>query len=115
MKNKQSPDKESAMVSRTCGIVEKINEHFLLEIVHNHPRKGPQTGYYLCREVPADFGTVAYEVEKEDGLTVYTVEIDEERGHHHCDCQGFRSVKHRKACKHVESLLALRKAGRLNA
>jgi hypothetical protein len=68
--------------------------------------------YWLSR-LPSDFGA-AFRLEKfapaADEPAAYDVLLAEGDGHHSCECQGFLRWGH---CKHLESLAALRKAGRI--
>jgi hypothetical protein len=86
----------------------------VLAITHHFPRKGPQTVNYFLTMLGSDFGTAAFELEKIDPRPGeeerYHTLLSEADGHHLCDCQGHAKWHH---CKHVESLLALRKAGKL--
>jgi hypothetical protein len=69
-----------------------------------------ETGYYLF-PLAADFGK-AFRLEKigADGGETYHVNIDAERST--CECPGFLRWKH---CKHLQRLLALQQAGRLDS
>jgi len=96
---------------RKIGIVERHGSHALLEIVESNS-KSSRAEYYLCDELKADWGTAAYRLEKIDG-TVYDVLLDDNTGHHTCDCPGHVQHGHRTRCKHVAGLLALRQAGQL--
>jgi len=71
---------------------------------------GAETFSYWLKPLAADFGT-SFEVRKllADGGDVYHVHIDEQ-GHHSCTCKGGTYCGH---CKHLEAVLALRKAGKL--
>jgi hypothetical protein len=73
-------------------------------------RVGSTWDDYCVRPLPADFGA-AYEVEKifnPDGA-VYHVHLSDD-GAATCECKGHLRWGH---CKHGESILALRKAGKL--
>lgn len=103
------PAKQATL--RKIGVVERHGKHSLLEIVESN-RKTAKAEYYLCEEFQPSWGTVAYRLEKFDG-TQYDVLIDDESGHHACDCPGHIQHGHRTRCRHVAGLLALRAAGKL--
>ncbi len=71
-------------------------------------------GYFLHR-IPADFGLAfrfePFAEQKRNGSEEYDVNIDLERGHHSCTCKGNTYCGH---CKHVESILALIKSGKID-
>ena len=98
-------------VNRTCAVLACNGDAFLLEILQQFPRS-QKADYYIVDPIPADFGTAAFRLEKEDG-TAYSVLLDTEGGRHVCDCPGAHACKHVAACKHVLALLALHQAGRL--
>lgn len=70
-------------------------------------------GYFLHR-LPADFGLAfrfePFAEQKRNGSEDYDVNIDLARGYHSCTCKGNTYCGH---CKHVESVLALIKAGKI--
>jgi hypothetical protein len=70
-------------------------------------------GYFLHR-LPADFGLAfrfePFAEQKRNGSEDYDVNIDLARGYHSCSCKGNTYCGH---CKHVESALALIKAGKI--
>jgi hypothetical protein len=96
---------------RKIGVVERHGPHALLEIVEGTPKRS-KAEYYLCDEIPHDWGTAAYRLEKLDG-TVYDVLLDEQTERHSCDCLGGIQHGHQTRCKHVAGLLALRQSGKL--
>jgi hypothetical protein len=84
----------------------------LLRITERKGNKEVIDEYFIDR-IPADFGT-AYLMEKRDHRPAGE---DESRYHvnlsadgHSCECKGFLRWNH---CRHVESLAALRDAGKL--
>ena len=75
-------------------------------------------GSYWLTPIPCEFpGCAAYRLEKfpEDCKTgeptAYAVCLDQAGEHTTCECKGFLRWGH---CKHVESLTALRAAGRIS-
>jgi hypothetical protein len=64
---------------------------------------GPMTVGYWCRRLPSDFGS-AFELTNWLNDETYAVCIDNQTGHHSCECLGFLRHGH---CKHVSGLLAL--------
>lgn len=70
-------------------------------------------GYFLHR-LPADFGLAfrfePFAEQKRNGSEDYDVNIDLARGYHSCTCKGNTYCGH---CKHVESVLALIKSGKI--
>jgi hypothetical protein len=97
--------------TRKIGVVERHGKHSLLEIVES-TSKTAKAEYYLCEEFTPGWGDAAYRLEKFDG-TQYDVLIDDQSGHHACDCPGHVQHGHRTRCKHLAGILALRAAGKL--
>ena len=97
--------------TRKIGVVERHGNHSLLEIVESNSTTA-KAEYYLCEEFTPGWGTTAYRLEKFDG-TQYDVLIDDQSGHHACDCPGHVQHGHRTRCKHVAGIVALRAAGKL--
>ena len=66
---------------------------------------------YWIRRIAVASGA-AYELAKRSGApgNSYAVLLDSEEGHHSCECLGFLRWDR---CKHVEGLIALRRAGKL--
>ena len=95
-------------VSRSCRLLE-VDGSQVLSIAVTRGRQATQAYYHLTA-LPADFGP-AFELRKSilDGGEVYHVNLADD-GKYPCECKG---VLHRDRCKHVEGLLALRRAGRL--
>jgi hypothetical protein len=77
--------------------------------------KAKRFGYYID-PIPADFG-LAFHLEKfaidkaEGEPSEYDVNLDLQRGSHSCTCKGNTYCGH---CKHVESVLALIKSGKID-
>jgi hypothetical protein len=69
------------------------------------------TNYHLA-PLASEIGGVAYRFTKllQDGGEVYETQADPATGHGHCCCPGSLRWGH---CRHVEVLVALRKAGRI--
>jgi len=111
MANAISTRKPRQPKQRKIGVIEPHVPHALLEIVESNS-KTAKAEYYLCEERTPGWGTVAYRLEKFDGTT-YDVLIDDQSGHHACDCPGHVQHGHKTRCKHVAGLLALRAAGKL--
>jgi hypothetical protein len=70
---------------------------------------GKEAFLYWLAPIQADWGR-GFELEKFAGGETYHVHLDDVNGHS-CSCMGFLRWGH---CKHVDSLLALDKAGRLS-
>jgi hypothetical protein len=90
------------------------NGVFALHMTIGTGEKAQHYGYYI-QPVPADFGlgfhVEKFDVEKVEGApSEYDVNIDLQRGYHSCTCKGNTYCGH---CKHVESILALIKSGKL--
>jgi hypothetical protein len=64
---------------------------------------GPMTVGYWCRLLPSDYG-VAFELTNWLNEETYAVCIDQQHGHHSCECLGFLKHGH---CKHVDGLFTL--------
>ena len=71
---------------------------------------GKEATLYQLALVPVDYGT-GYRLTKPDG-EVYHVHLDDASGHT-CDCWSHVRWGHRRPCKHVAALLALRQRGLL--
>jgi len=90
------------------------NGLFALAMTIGTGEKAQHFGYYV-RRIAADFG-LAFHFEKfrteqvEGEPSEYDVLIDLQRGHHSCTCKGNTYCGH---CKHVESVLALIKCGKI--
>jgi hypothetical protein len=113
------------MVTRTTSRVRKqaprhlnigapTNDTYALCITQGNERKG-----YYVRQIPSDIGGLAFHVEKfstdrvEGEPSEYDVLIDEETGHHVCDCLGQARWGHRHPCRHVAALLTLIATGKI--
>jgi len=88
-----------------------------MTVIEPHVRTDPKItmfGYFLHR-LAADFGLAfrfePFAEQKRDGSEDYDVNIDPQRGHHSCTCKGNTYCGH---CKHVESILALIKRGKID-
>jgi hypothetical protein len=82
--------------------------------------EGEPDAAYLVRKTAAAWG-VAFEVAKlfrskdDDGPPSYHVNLDCHKPERStCECRGFLRWGHRKACRHVSSLLALIRDGKLD-
>jgi hypothetical protein len=93
---------------RTCKLVTTAGVHVLTLNV------GTETDRYFLEELPSDdgrgFSLTRLATEKEPESVTSHVNLYPASGHHGCECKGFLRHGH---CKHVESLVALDKAGRL--
>jgi hypothetical protein len=99
---------------RHVAISKSCNGVYALAITIGTGEKAKQFGYYV-RRIPADFGLAfhfeKFETEKVEGEdSEYEVNIDLQRGYHSCTCKGNTYCGH---CKHVESVLALIKSGKI--
>ena len=72
-----------------------------------------KTRAYILTPVASAWGQ-AFTLGKADNgdghMETYCVLLDDKRHHHTCDCAGHTFRNH---CRHVEAILALRKAGKL--
>src|SRR5262249_25056277 len=78
-------------------------------------RQGEESRAYALETLKSEFGAAFRLTKADDGdghAEEYDVCLDREHGFHSCECRGFLRWKH---CKHVDSLLALVKSGRLAA
>jgi hypothetical protein len=76
-------------------------------VVRIQAGREPWTDYNIAR-IPSDFGTAFRLVKLPSPCDCYDVLLN--GIHSTCECKGFR---HRRHCKHVEGLAALRSAGRI--
>ena len=82
----------------------------VLVIRQPRPRAGDVVDTYAVEVFPSHEGGRGVELTKHDG-TRYHVHLD--GGASHCECLGWLRWGHRAPCRHVASLLALQRAGRL--
>ena len=78
-------------------------------------RQGEESRAYALEVLSSDFGAAFRLTKADDGdghAEEYDVLLDTEHKFHTCECRGFLRWQH---CKHVDSLLALVKSGRLAA
>lgn len=106
----KTPSKPRRTV-RLCIAACEVNPYNLILV-----KVGTQSDEYLVRRIPSDFGD-AYTVKKLlpvddlDGSLAgerYDVNLSDEGST--CDCPGHLRHSH---CKHVDALIALRQAGKL--
>jgi hypothetical protein len=103
---------------RHLNIGRPTNGHYALCITTGTGDKAERRGYYV-RQIPADFGGLAFHVEKfstdqvEGEPREYDVLLDEQTGHHTCECLGQTRWGHRHPCRHITALLALLASGRI--
>src|SRR2546421_7369272 len=95
--------------ARFCKIVRDPSGwgYDVLVIRQPRPKSADLVDYYTVEAFPSHLGERGIELTKGDG-TVYHVNLDGRAST--CDCKGHVSHGH---CKHVESLLALERAGGL--
>jgi hypothetical protein len=101
------PERHVTLGTPTNGV-------FALHMTIGTGEKAQHFGYYV-QPMPADFGLgfhfEKFDVEKVEGEpSEYDVNIDLQRGYHSCTCKGNTYCGH---CKHVESILALIKSGKI--
>jgi hypothetical protein len=99
---------------RRVTISPPVNGGYALLMTIGTGDKAKRFGYYVD-PIPADFGLGFHfkkfaidEVEGEP--SEYDVNLDLQRGYHSCTCKGNTYCGH---CKHVESILALIKGGKI--
>src|SRR5262249_47543555 len=99
------PRVKPARSTRVAVPPSDVNPFSIVVITQGHKQDN-----YCVQPIPSDFGH-AYEVEKifTDKPATYHVCLNDD-GRHVCDCPGHT---YRNRCRHVEGLLALRKAGQL--
>ena len=91
-----------------------VNGGFAIAMTIGSGETAKQFGYFV-EPIPADFG-LGFHFEKfvhqqvEGEPSEYDVNIDLQRGYHSCTCKGNTYCGH---CKHVESVLALIKSGKI--
>jgi hypothetical protein len=99
---------------RHLNIGTPTNGTYAVCITQGDERKG-----YYVRQIPSDIGGLAFHVEKfstdrvEGEPSEYDVLIDEEAGHHDCDCLGQARWGHRHPCRHIAALLTLIATGKI--
>jgi hypothetical protein len=75
-----------------------------------------KTRAYILTPLPSEIGGQGYRLGKADNgdghSEEYDVLLDHKHGFHSCECKGFLRWHH---CKHIDSLLALTKAGKLQS
>jgi hypothetical protein len=113
MKTATQTRKTTRKVTRTCNVGAECNGTRALHLTIKTGNKTEHFGYYATK-LASDFGT-AYRLEKfgaeqvEGEPSVYDVCIDA-HGFSSCECLGFQRWHH---CKHLESLTALSRAGKI--
>ena len=91
-----------------------VNGGFAIAMTIGSGETAKQFNYFV-EPIPADFG-LGFHFEKfihqqvEGEPSEYDVNIDLQRGYHSCTCKGNTYCGH---CKHVESILALIKSGKI--
>jgi hypothetical protein len=99
---------------RHVTIGASTNSVFALHMTIGTGETAQHFGYYVSR-IASDFG-LGFHFEKfgteqvEGEPSEYDVNLDLERGYHSCTCKGNTYHGH---CKHVESVLALIKSGKI--
>jgi hypothetical protein len=92
-----------------------VNGGFAIAMTIGYGETAKQFNYFV-ESIPADFG-LGFHFEKfihqqvEGEPSEYDVNIDLQRGSHSCTCKGNTYCGH---CKHVESVLALIKSGKID-
>ncbi len=100
---------------RRVTISPPINGGYALLLTIGTGEKAKRFGYYVDR-IPSDFGIAfhftKFHIDRVEGEpSEYDVLIDLHRGDHSCTCKGNTYCGH---CKHVESILALIKSGKID-
>ncbi len=101
---------------RRVTISPPVNGGYAMLMTIGTGDKAKRFGYYVD-PIPADFGLgfrfEKFAIDKVEGApSEYDVNIDLQRGFHSCTCKGNTYCGH---CKHVESILALIKCGKIAA
>jgi hypothetical protein len=99
---------------RRVSISPPVNGGYAMLMTIAKGDKAKRFGYYVDR-IPADFGlgfrfTKFYIDQLEGEPSEYVVNIDFQRSYHSCTCKGNTYCGH---CKHVESVFALLKSGKI--